>query len=356
MKNHFFQLDILRALAVSLVILYHFNIYTSIFPFWNVLVLNGGHLGVNIFFVISGMLISKPFVVNSLYDKKMPDFKRYAINRLLRILPLFWFISTILFLFKNHIALYYNNPSEITVMDYIKFYLFDYSTLMRLNPPIWTLRFEMIFYLLFPFLFSLTLKWHILVYKNIYLFFLFMCAFFLIYRFCFVYFLKEIPEYGFFNNLEPFLLGVMLSFFTFNKSGKIYFKFKYSILISSLSIIGLVELNEMVLKKNICYYPVFQSLLNIGIFLLFVGLLQKQITFKNNLVTRAISGLSLISYSVYLLHFNIYYNLTLPFLKTISLSSNHLLAAFAAIIITLTLSMITYFGLEKQFLNLKTRL
>jgi len=47
------ELDVLRALAIILVICYHLEV-----QFFNFVIFRGGFLGVDIFFVISGYLIS----------------------------------------------------------------------------------------------------------------------------------------------------------------------------------------------------------------------------------------------------------------------------------------------------------
>ena len=44
----------------------------------------------NVFFVLSGYLISRPFVIAYIQDRPPPDVARYARNRILRIVPAFW--------------------------------------------------------------------------------------------------------------------------------------------------------------------------------------------------------------------------------------------------------------------------
>ena len=59
------QIDGLRALSVIAVIIYHAQI-----EFSGVNLLTGGYLGVDIFFVISGYLITR-IIINELIEKKL---------------------------------------------------------------------------------------------------------------------------------------------------------------------------------------------------------------------------------------------------------------------------------------------
>ena len=97
-----FRTDIqsLRGIAVLLVLLFHF--FPDIFP--------RGYLGVDIFFVISGYLMSK--IINEKINKKFSLFEFY-LSRLRRILPslllvifVISFISLILLLPNDYSNLY----------------------------------------------------------------------------------------------------------------------------------------------------------------------------------------------------------------------------------------------------------
>lgn len=69
------DIDGLRALAVSLVLLYHFDVK----------VLSGGFIGVDIFFVISGYLITQ--LISKELSNNNFSFKRFWIRRIRRLLP-----------------------------------------------------------------------------------------------------------------------------------------------------------------------------------------------------------------------------------------------------------------------------
>lgn len=77
------EIDALRAISVIAVIIYHAKINLfgyQLFP--------GGYLGVDIFFVISGYLITS-IILKELHYKKSFSFRNFYLKRARRILPAF---------------------------------------------------------------------------------------------------------------------------------------------------------------------------------------------------------------------------------------------------------------------------
>tara|TARA_Y100000385_G_C13076050_1_gene631484 strand:- start:11 stop:1948 length:1938 start_codon:yes stop_codon:yes gene_type:complete len=147
--NYLKEIDILRAIAVLGVILYH---YTDNF-------LPGGWLGVDIFFVISGFLISNSII--SLVEKQEFKFKEFYKKRVRRILPSL--LSVIIF--SLPLGFYFLPPKEL--IEYLRstyysliflsnFYLsnldFYNSPTAKMMPMIhtWSLSIEEQFYIVFP--------------------------------------------------------------------------------------------------------------------------------------------------------------------------------------------------------------
>ena len=94
------DIDGLRAIAILLVIIFHAG-----FP-----ILSGGYIGVDVFFVLSG------FLITSLIDLEMKEkrfsFKNFYLRRIRRIVPVLFFIMLIItipacfFLFANDLEAY----------------------------------------------------------------------------------------------------------------------------------------------------------------------------------------------------------------------------------------------------------
>ena len=159
------EIDGLRAIGVGAVILYHAQI--TIFgyqPF------KGGFIGVDIFFVISGYLISK-IIIKEINETKNFSIKNYFLKRSRRILPALIFIS-FLFLPISFIILMPGSLIEfiksllfsITFLSNFFFYYSgqEYGTADSLFKPFlhtWSLSLEEQFYLIAPFFLLFTLKY-----------------------------------------------------------------------------------------------------------------------------------------------------------------------------------------------------
>ena len=145
------DIDGLRALAVVSVILFHLGF------------LPNGYLGVDVFFVISGYLITSIVYRESEQDKF--SITHFYMRRIRRIIPLVLFISAVAFVlglwlmlpddFENLCqAIVASNVSANNILMYIT--SSDYWAVKNEYKPLmhtWSLGIEEQFYLLYPFLF-----------------------------------------------------------------------------------------------------------------------------------------------------------------------------------------------------------
>ena len=92
-QNYIKHIDGLRALAIFGVILYHAKIYLGAEPF-----LKGGYLGVDLFFVISGYLMT--LIISNECHIGNFNFKNFLLRRLRRIFPALLFICIIFIMAK----------------------------------------------------------------------------------------------------------------------------------------------------------------------------------------------------------------------------------------------------------------
>lgn len=104
----------------------------------------GGTVGVSVFFVLSGYLLSRPFVRALVLDEARPSLRRFARNRLLRIVPAYWVALTVLVLLVG--------AKGASLGRLARTYLFDADwtghPLATWFGQAWTLDIEMRFYAL----------------------------------------------------------------------------------------------------------------------------------------------------------------------------------------------------------------
>ncbi|MEP6927953.1 MAG: acyltransferase [Ginsengibacter sp.] len=151
------EIDGLRFLAISWVFVYHLNDYliknyqgTIIFQ----KVLGNGHLGVELFFVISGFVLSLPFARYYLKQGKRVYLKQYFIRRLTRLEPPYFLIMIFLFLLESgrHFSMAKElTPHLIASLLYVHNILYP-GSLPVINSVAWSLEIEIQFYLMVPLL------------------------------------------------------------------------------------------------------------------------------------------------------------------------------------------------------------
>jgi exopolysaccharide production protein ExoZ len=148
----FYNIQILRGLASCMVVLFHSS------EKWSIAVTGGdsmswfvGASGVDIFFVISGFVMA----MSALNKEDGPrSALKFLERRLVRILPLYWFITTALVLrinlgFLRNAVWTGPVPFPYTLCSYL---LLPYRHGTETSPLVgqgWTLSYEMFFYLLF---------------------------------------------------------------------------------------------------------------------------------------------------------------------------------------------------------------
>lgn len=144
-KQRLYGLDHLRALAITMVLFYHYRMFQH--GSWIDKTMGFGWAGVDLFFVLSGYLIATPLFARMVKGKSfsVPEF---YIKRFFRIIPLYLFLLAIYFLipaFHEREAL----PPLWKFLTFTQNFGFDIKNGGTFS-HVWSLCVEEHFYLFFP--------------------------------------------------------------------------------------------------------------------------------------------------------------------------------------------------------------
>ena len=297
------EIDGLRAIAVISVIIYHLN------ENW----LSGGFLGVDIFFVISGFLITG-IIITEIQQNSF-SFKQFYTRRIKRIYPAFItvmalvsFIASAIFIYNDFNQL--RKTIELATAFLSNFYLgltqgyFDLSANENPVLHIWSLAVEEQYYLIFPLILILAYK----KFREIkVLFIITLILFFILLTTSFIpaNFYKEVlhqPNIYYLSNLRfpELLIGSLLAIYH-NFSNKAKLSKQVSNILAILSTLLLFSC-LFLMNNDIAFIPGVTLILPC----IFTALIIHT-TYQNNVIKLCLSNkvivfIGKISYSLYLYH------------------------------------------------------
>lgn len=293
------EIDGLRAIAVISVIIYHLN------ENW----LSGGFLGVDIFFVISGFLITG-IIITEIQQNSF-SLKQFYTRRIKRIYPAFItvmalvsFIASVIFIYNDFNKL--RKTIELAIAFLSNFYLgltqgyFDLSANENPVLHIWSLAVEEQYYLIFPLILILAYK----KFREIkVLFIITLILFFILLATSFVSanFYKEVlhqPNIYYLSNLRfpELLVGSLLAIYHNLSASK-----QASNLIAILSTLLLFSC-LFLMNNNIAFIPGITLILPCIFTALIIHTTSQNNIVKLCLSNKAIVFIGKISYSLYLYH------------------------------------------------------
>ena len=336
------EIDGLRAIAVGLVIIYHAQVYI-----FDSQIFTGGFIGVDIFFVISGYLITS-IILKELLATDNFQFKNFYERRARRILPALLFII----LFSLPFAWIYFYPIDLinfskSILYSLGFssnFFFHFSGLEYASPEgilkpflhTWSLSVEEQYYVLFPILLVTIFRYFK---KYLFLFLLLSFATSLILA---DWSSRNYPSSTFYllhTRIWELIGGSLLAYFEINFSRKKINNF-LSQFCPSLGLI-LIGYAAFFFDDKI-FHPSFYTLVPvIGVALILWFANKNEVTTKL-LSSKFLVGIGLISYSLYLWHYTIF-----SFAKNLDILFDDNFGKFILILLTIILSTFTYFLIEQ---------
>ena len=329
-KNNFAALDGIRGLAAIFVLMHH---ATTTFKGY-------GSFGVWIFFVLSGFLLTKPFVTDPKAACQLPALREFMTRRFRRIVPMYYLMITVIYLVQNQFDIA------------IRHYLFIQGA-----GHYWTILQEMYFYLLLPLLmFGSYLLFRGRTIPT--LIFLLVIAY-LWQRYgsidvFSVYGLGQ-PLRGYFQVFIMGMVGAYLYHGIYVKSQKLIDIFsKYQWVLTVVAFMLLAMMLETTIAQNwTANLPLFSGAVCLALILLsVVG--SPNCLYKKILSNNLIRYVGIVGYSFYLIHpYSIFmiraaieHFFDVPFLNV-----NEFWQLGAGFVLTLILSSITYTLIERPFLK-----
>jgi len=337
------EIDGLRALAVISVVLFHAQIsllHTSLFP--------GGFIGVDIFFVISGYLITK-IILSKLFVGSF-SFINFYERRIRRIMPMLLVVILVSFPFAFNYLLVQDfilySESILASLFFISNFFFYFESIgyaqEASNPFLhtWSLGIEEQFYIFFPILLLVIYKF----FRNLILIFLLSILLVsLLYAQHTSINNFDLSFYSTFSRIWELLMGSILAYIVLK-----YGEPKNNLNKEIFPIIGfaLIIYSVVFFNTNTIHPGLLTLIPTVGTCLIIAFSSKKDLVGKI-LNFKPLIGVGLISYSLYLWHVPIFY------FGHILIEAPNSYDKFIWILLASILSIVSYFVIEKPFRNKK---
>ena len=340
------EIDGLRTIAVLSVICYHAQIVVFGHDFFK-----GGFVGVDIFFVISGYLISR-ILLSELFEKGKISFLQFYERRARRILPILFTVFLVSFplaykyLLPNQFIEYAQSILSATFFGSNIFFYFtntQYGAEDSLLQPFlhtWSLGVEEQFYILFPIVLLVAYKFaknHLVTIIAVLILISIQYA---------DWQSTKNTQLNFFmltSRLWELGIGSLLAFYELK-----YGRVKHELLNQAMPLLGLAMIaHAIVFFNNQTPHPSLITLLpTLGTALIILYSAKQTDLVGKFLSWKPIVGVGLISYSMYLWHYPLF-----AFARMADTNGLHNDEKYLLIVLTIILSIISYFLIEKHFRN-----
>ncbi len=361
-KLYFKNLNGLRFIAALMVLICHIELFKKYFHLNNFRENTRflGFLGVDLFFVLSGFLITFLLIKEKEFFGKI-NFKNFYLRRILRIWPLYYLIVLLsLFVLPNFNVFFINGDffrfeSKIETVKIILLFILILPNVLYLIKPVtfsaqtWSIGVEEQFYLIWPLFvqkfknFKILFILIILVYWIVY--WLLKCS-----LFDNVNYIELIRSFYTLFKMDVLSVGA-LGAVLYNEKNKIcvFINSNYVFIISII----ILCLMYLILPNEIKFLRIFYAFLFL---ILILNLISNQ-NLKNLFENKMFNHLGKISYGIYMYHqilIVLVINIVLKCFKNIGLLENIIIYSFS-IILTLLFSHFSYVYFETPLLNFKNK-
>jgi exopolysaccharide production protein ExoZ len=336
--NKIISLQYLRAFACYCVLFVHVLQNLKIKPFGDYYI--SGGFGVDLFFILSGFLIY-------LTTKNDDNWKSFAVKRLFRIFPMYWFCLIFYFSwFAFHLD-----------KNYTLIYCIQNFLMLPWTGPVdgnsliigvaWSTVYEVYFYTVFSLMIFFKINKKYIIGALFFLFLIFKTAYFFN-----ILNLKENQIFNFlysiagYTHILPFVLGVLLAMVSGNFIISNFirdFKFKKIVFVCINFIYFIILIRA--------YNPIISYLISTIIFFIWLNVEFVWNVNYNSVVSKFFVKMGDISFSIYFLHVLVI-NILISYFKITDL----LLLSFLASVLTIAASIITFKYIETPFINLSRKI
>lgn len=321
MQTHIKALTGVRAIAAYMVFLHHFNVLRNFsYMQWLSQIVDEFHIGVTIFFVLSGFLIYYRYY-GQVKNKKF-SWGIYIKNRVARIYPMYFILTTITFV---AIVWYHQYPMFSTKETVVLYglnltFLRGFFDSFKFSGIIqgWSLTVEECFYFLAPLLFFFfTIRKWVFPLLAIYVSGILLTLFF-----------RQFNFYGFFGNFNflfgftffgrafEFFCGMGLAYYLGRRKNDTVKAIRFTLIGAVFILLSAYALALVKIHYNVQqgpYHPIGRVINNL-LLPLFIVLFFRGLIHENNIITRVLSSRLLVilgksSYVFYLIHMGIFYDL-----------------------------------------------
>jgi len=361
-KTKLYGLDHLRALAITFVFLYHYRVPIFGHPDWINDVAKFGWTGVDLFFVLSGFLISSQ-LFEQIKRGEIISFKEFFLKRFFRIIPAFWVVVAIYFFFPA----FHERESLSPLWRFLTFtqnFGLDIKQCGTFSHS-WSLCVEEHFYFLLP-LILIAFQLTGLMKKAYWLLIaLFISGFFVrIYNWN-TFFIEHIDAdnawlywykyiyYPTYNRIDGLLAGVAIAGLYQFRPNLWATISKYGNLLVALSLLALTGAYFLCYEEESYRATIFGfPLVSIGYGLMLTGAISPS-CFLFKLNSRVTTFIATLSYALYLTHKGVIHIIQ-EFLKdTLDVNSNTML--IICIITSLIAALLLNLIVEKPFMKLRKK-